>query len=153
MNTDRPDLPTFDGRDVREHATAADEAIRAINHITGWPNAGMTYPQDADDVIAGLMTMASRLPRALGQIASRIRSWYVAGEFGIDAGSEYADDPPVAFHHAFFGLTDDVAPAAVALYEALEAVHAVLAHAHHIGPDSYVEIVDDRDDDANGMDA
>ena len=53
MSTDRPDLPTFDGRDVREHAIAADEAIRAINHITGWSH-GMTYPSDAYTAVSNL---------------------------------------------------------------------------------------------------
>jgi len=37
MSTDHPDAATFDGRNVREHADAAAESIRAINHITGGP--------------------------------------------------------------------------------------------------------------------
>jgi hypothetical protein len=47
----------FDGRSATEHAEAAAEAIRAINHITGWPTV-LTYPSAAYCVLGQLATLS-----------------------------------------------------------------------------------------------
>ncbi len=149
MSTDRPDLPSFDGRDVREHASDADEAIRALNHITGWPH-GMTYPSDAYSVTSNLAALAAKLPQAVRQIDRTLRRWNDAGHVGTDRGTPYAGNPDgaVAIVAAAF---DEAALAAGQLHLALDQAVQVLAAAHWTGPDPYVEILDGRDD-APGVD-
>jgi hypothetical protein len=142
MSTDRPDLPTFDGRDVREHASAAAEAIRAINHITGWPR-GMTYPSDAYSVVSRLTTVAAMLPQAFRQIDSWITEWHAAGRIGIDRGQLFADDQGEVVAVAVFALAK-AGEWANALHGALDTAANVLSAAHWTGPDPYIAIVDDR---------
>lgn len=147
MSTDRPDLPTFDGHDVREHAQAVAESIRAINHITGWPH-GMTYPSDAYSVLSRLAAVAAMLPQALGQIERTLTRWHEAGHLGIDPSTKFADQPDaaVATTNAALYLACDAA--SHHLYPALDTATQILAAAHWTGPDPYVEIVDDRTDRA-----
>ena len=143
MSTDRPDLPTFNGRDVREHATDAAEAIRAINHITGWP-AGLTYPQDAYTVLNRMARAVAMLPQALHQLDGWISQWQAAGHIGIDRGTPYAGNSQAAVLAALSAL-DEAAPLAAHLYAALDNAVQPMAAAHWTGPDPYIEIVDDRD--------
>jgi hypothetical protein len=144
MSTDRPDLPTFDGRDVREHAIDADESIRAINHITGWPH-GMTYPSDAYTVISNLAALAAKLPQAFRQIDHTLHRWNAAGHVGIDRGRTYEGNPGGAVAETSRALAE-AGNSAAELYTALDEAVQLLAGAHWTGPDPYVEIVDDRDD-------
>ena len=72
----------------RDHAEAAAEAIRALNHATivsGDP-AGYQWPSDVDSVIGNLQLLAERLPQALQQA----RDW-LADQ--LDAGRVGHDDP------------------------------------------------------------
>ena len=135
MSTDRPDLPAFDGRDVREHAEAAADAVRAINHITGWPD-GLAYPSDAYAVLGQLATVAARLPQACHQIAAQLAGWHAAGHIGIDPGTRYADNPTGALDAATRALGDAAATAG-RLYGALHDAAQALAFAHWTGPDQH----------------
>jgi hypothetical protein len=146
MSTDRPDLRTFDGRNVREHAIAADEAIRAINHITSWPHDGMTYPSDASDVVSSLAALARKLPQALSQIGDALHRWNAAGHVGIDRGRPYEGNPGGAIVETSRALAE-ASNSAAELYTALHDAAELIAGAHWTGPDLYVEIVDDRDND------
>ncbi|HEY3718414.1 MAG TPA: hypothetical protein VGL39_28150 [Jatrophihabitantaceae bacterium] len=146
MSDDRPDLPTFDGRDVREHAAAAAEAVRAINHITGWPH-GMTYPSDAYSVLSRLAAVAAMLRQAFGQIDRQLAAWHAAGHVGIDRGTPFAGNPSGALATVTAAL-DEAAAGAEHLYVGLDHAGQTLSAAHWTGPDPYVEIVDDRDADS-----
>jgi hypothetical protein len=143
MSNDRPDLPTFDGRDVREHASAAAEAVRAINHITGWPH-GMTYPSDAYSVTSRLASVAAMMPQACRQIDRQLAKWHAAGHIGIDRGQPFAGNPDGAVAVVAEAF-DKAAARAEHLCVALDRAVQVLAAAHWTGPDRYVEIVDDRE--------
>jgi hypothetical protein len=145
MSTDRSDLPTFDGRDVCEHASGADESIRAICHITGWPH-GMTYPSDAHTVISNLAALAAKLPQAFRQIDHTLHRWNAAGHVGIDRGRTYEGNPGGAIVETSRAL-GEASNSAAELYTALHDAAELLAGAHWTGPDLYVEIVDDRDND------
>lgn len=148
MSIDRPDLPAFDGRDVREHASDADEAVRAICHITGWPH-GMTYPSDAYTVISNLAALAAKLPQAFRQIDHTLHRWNAASHVGIDRGRSYAGNPGGAVAETARALAE-ASNSAAELYTALHEAAELLAGAHWTGPDLYVEIVDDRDNDEAG---
>ena len=70
----------------RDHADAAAEAIRALNHATlrhGDP-AGYAWPSDVDSVIAELQLVAERLPQALQQAREWLADQLVAGRVGHD---------------------------------------------------------------------
>jgi hypothetical protein len=131
MSTDRPDLPTFDGRDVREHANSAAAAVRAINHITGWPH-GMTYPSDAYTVLGRLASVAAMVPQAVGQIDHTVTGWHAAGHIGIDRGQPFAANPGEAVVAAASALAR-ASDRAAELYEALDTATQALAYAHWTG--------------------
>jgi hypothetical protein len=131
---DRPDLPTFDDRNAIEHAAAAAESIRAINHITGWTGGGLTYPSDAYTVISHLAAAVAMLPQALQQIDARILDWHAAGHIGIDRGTEFGGRPGSAVATATNSLwhaCDD----AVGLYGHLDEAVQALGNAHWLGPE------------------
>ena len=70
----------------RDHAEAAAEAIRALNHATlrhGDP-AGYQWPSDVDAVIGELQLIAERLPQALQQAREWLADQLVAGRVGHD---------------------------------------------------------------------
>lgn len=123
----------FDGRTATEHAEAAADAVRAINHITGWP-AGLTYPSEAYRVLGQLATVAARLPQACEQIARQLRRWSDAGQVGVDAGTTWAGNPAGAVLDALAGL-DEGAGAAEHLYAGLDQASAALCYAHYTGPE------------------
>ena len=123
----------FDGRSAAEHAEAATEAVRAINHITGWP-AGLTYPAEAYRVLGQLATVAARLPQACEQIARQLRCWSDARHIGIDTGTTWAGNPSGAVLDALAGL-DEAAVAAEHLYAGLDQASAALCYAHYTGPE------------------
>jgi hypothetical protein len=122
----------FDGRTATEHADAAD-AVRAINHITGWPT-GLTYPSEAYTVLGQLATLAARLPQACTQITRQLITWNSAGQLGFDPGTTHAGHPAAAVVDAMHRL-DDAARAARYLEHALAEATHVLTYAHHTDPD------------------
>jgi hypothetical protein len=125
-------VSVFDGLTACEHAEAAAEAIRAINHVTVH-NAALPYPSDAYRLIGALITLAERLPQALQQTAQRITRWADAGELGIDTGTDYAADPDRAAVEAVAGL-HAAASAAGQLRDALSHAHRAITYAHYIDP-------------------
>jgi hypothetical protein len=70
-------------------ADQAAEAIRTLNHIT-LGGTGLEYPGDLYSVIAGLGTMASRLPQLLGQLGEWLDGEHGAGRLGHDSGGNVA---------------------------------------------------------------
>ena len=134
MSTDRPDLPSFDGRDVREHADAAAAAVRAINHITSWPHAGMSYPSDAYVVLSRLSSIAAMLPQACRQIEGQLIDWHAARHIGIDAGQQYAGRPDQAVAVVIAELAG-ARECAAEMYDALAKATQAVANAHWTGPD------------------
>jgi hypothetical protein len=125
-------VSVFNGLTACEHAEAAAEAIRAINHVT-LHNAALPYPSDAYRLIGALITLAERLPQALEQAAQRLTRWQQAGELGIDPGTDYAGDPDRAAVEAVAGL-HAAAIAAGQLRDALSQARRALTYAHYIDP-------------------
>jgi hypothetical protein len=125
-------VSVFDGLTACEHAEAAAEAIRAINHVT-LDNAALPYPSDAYRLIGALITLTERLPQALQQTARRINRWQDAGELGIDPGTAYAGDPDRAAVDAVAGLHAG-AIAAGQLRDALSQARRAISYAHYTDP-------------------
>ncbi|ONH23821.1 hypothetical protein [Pseudofrankia asymbiotica] len=50
-------------------AGRADDAIRAINHLTIRGDGGIDFPSELDQVIRSLAAMVEKLPQALDQLA------------------------------------------------------------------------------------
>jgi hypothetical protein len=73
-----------------DHAQAAAEAIRALNHVTlrCGDVAGYAWPADVAAVIGHLCTLAERLPQALEQadrwLTGRLREARVGTDDGTD---------------------------------------------------------------------
>ena len=122
-------VSVFDGLTACEHAEAAAEAIRAINHVT-FHNTALPYPSDAYRLIGELITLAQRLPQALQQTAQRITRWQDAGELGIDPGTDYASDPDRAALDAVAGLLA-AAIAAGQLRDTLSQARLAITYAHY----------------------
>jgi hypothetical protein len=125
-------VSVFDGLTACEHAEAAAEAIRAINHVS-LHDAALPYPSDAYRLLGALITLAERLPQALQQTAQRITRWADAGELGIDSGTAYAGDPERAAVEAVAGL-HAAAIAAGQLRDALSQARRAITYAHYIDP-------------------
>jgi hypothetical protein len=72
------------------HASAAAEAVRALNHATAVPGgaAGYEWPADVDAVLAELGVLAQRLPQALEQAARWLETNAAAGRVGHDKGHD-----------------------------------------------------------------
>jgi hypothetical protein len=70
----------------RDHAEAAAEAIRALNHATirRADPASYEWPSDVDSVIAHLQLLAEWLPQALRQARDWLADEIVAGRVGHD---------------------------------------------------------------------
>jgi hypothetical protein len=124
-------LSVFNGKSACEHAEAAAEAIRAINHVT-FHDRALPYPSDAYRLIGELITLAERLPQALQQTAQRINRWQDAGELGIDAGTAYAGDPERAAVDTVAGLLA-AAIAAGQLRDVLGQARRAITYAHYTG--------------------
>jgi len=125
-------VSVFDGLTACEHAQAAAEAIRAINHVT-LHNTALPYPSDAHRLLGALITLAERLPQALQQTAQRITRWQHAGELGIDPGTDHAGDPDRAAVDAVAGLHAG-AIAAGQLRDALSQARRAISYAHYTDP-------------------
>jgi hypothetical protein len=126
-------VSVFNGKTACEHAEAAAEAIRAINHVT-FHDRALPYPSDAYRLLGELITLAERLPQALQQTAQRVTRWQDAGELGIDAGSAYAGDPARATVEAVAGLLAATI-AAGQLRDALGQARRAITYVHYTGPD------------------
>jgi hypothetical protein len=124
----------FNGKTAIEHAAAAAEAIRAINHLTRHASA-LPYPCDAYAVLGRLAWMASMLPQACQQITQRLEKLDDDGLIGIDPGTHYAGQPALAVATCAEHLEADALPAAAQLHTALEAAQLAIAYAHYTGPD------------------
>ena len=66
-----------------EHARAAAEAVRSLNHET-LPPTGYEWPADVDTVIGALEMLAERLPQALRQAERWLNDQSDAGLVGDD---------------------------------------------------------------------
>ncbi|MFF6844628.1 hypothetical protein ACFY8X_38560 [Streptomyces tanashiensis] len=67
-----------------QHADAAAEAVRAINHLTRSPRDDWQYPGDVYSLVAGLSQMAMMLPQALEQAQQLIANLDEAGKLRSD---------------------------------------------------------------------
>lgn len=77
-----------------EHAEAAAEAIRWLNHAT--IHGGYQWPSDVDAVVGHLLMLAERLPQALEQASRWLSRQHEAGRVGIDdVGAPVAADVAV----------------------------------------------------------
>ncbi len=114
---------------VIEHADAAAEAIRAINHLTLW--GGLAYPAEAYQLLGDLATLAYRLPQAFAQLARQLDDWHTAGRVRIDPGTEFANSPGLAIATATSYLRDDAVPTAERLAAALNQAQQSLAYASY----------------------
>ena len=116
-----------------QHAEAAAEAIRALNHATlrhGAPT-GYQWPADVDAVIAELGLLASRLPQVFDQASS----WLTAQ---ADAGRVRHDDQVPAVGHAVgwvLECLDDATANACELASVLACARQASAHLAGIDPD------------------
>lgn len=110
-----------------QHADAAAEHIRALNHATQSPQADWEYPGDAYSVVANLSQLAMRLPQAVQQIRQHIETLNAEGHLRSDKDTL---DTDVA---ATLGGLDDAQAAAEQLYAALDRAHQGL------GPIAYKE--------------
>jgi len=123
------DTDTRRSLSVVEHADAAAEAIRAINHLTLW--GGLAYPAEAYQLLGDLATLAYRLPHTLAQLARQLDDWHTAGRVRIDPGTEFADNPALAIATATSYLRDDAVPTAERLAAALNQAQQSLAFASY----------------------
>jgi hypothetical protein len=116
-----------------DHAEAAAEAIRALNHATlevGRPD-GYEWPADVDAVIAALTVLAQRLPQALTQAARWLERASAAGTIGHDA-----DADPVAEAGTALVLLRFAAARADTLARDLGGVREVTCHLTGTAPTS-----------------
>jgi hypothetical protein len=117
--------PTDWPRRPVDHARAAAEAIRALNHVTLFLDGadGYQWPADVDAVIVELAAAAGRLPQALDQAARWISQTHDRGQVGHDQGH----DVRAAVACTLIGL-DAAAMAAARLHSALARVQTRTSH-------------------------
>jgi hypothetical protein len=90
-------------RTPAEHAEAAAEAIRWLNHAT--IRGGYEWPSDVDDMIGQLLTMVERLPQALDQAGHWLAREYAAGRIGVDdMGNPVSPDAAVTAVESALGI-------------------------------------------------
>jgi hypothetical protein len=123
-------VAVMDGKTAVEHAAAAAEAIRAINHLT-YHDEALPYPADAWRLLGQLGTAVHRLSQAVRQTAKLTDGKHQRGEIGIDPGTEYAGAEPTALAEVLAGL-DAAGRLATALADALDRAAQPLTYAHHI---------------------
>ncbi|NLT53719.1 MAG: hypothetical protein GXX79_03950 [Actinomycetales bacterium] len=77
-----------------DHANAAAEAIRSLNHATlrigDHDPGGYEWPSDVDAVLAELSVMAHRLQQAIWQADRWLRREHDSGRVGHDQGKDVA---------------------------------------------------------------
>ena len=109
-----------------DHAEAAAEAIRALNHATygPWPSAtGYAQPGDVDVTLAYLSMLAHRLPQALTWAERWLSRALADGRVRHDTG----DDPGEAVAYAAESLAQARA-AAESLAGHLDRAHTATSH-------------------------
>ncbi len=111
------DTDTRRSLSVVEHASAAAEAIRVINHVT--LRDGLADPAEAYQLLGELELLALRLPQAFAQLARQLDAWQAVGRVRIDPGTEFADNPALAIETVTSYLRDDAVPHAERLAAAL----------------------------------
>jgi len=114
-------------------ADAAAEAVRGLNHATQPWGDGLTSPADVYDTVAGLETLASRLPQALTQLQRYLTREQQEGRIQVVDG-EHAGDPAAAVTATACQLEQATA-AAGSFREALAIAHELLAWAAHPAPE------------------
>ncbi|SDK79315.1 hypothetical protein [Streptomyces indicus] len=72
-----------------EHASAAAEAIRHLNHATQFHKSELVYPSNAYDVIGALHRLAYSLPQAFEQIGAFLKECDETGYVTADHGTTY----------------------------------------------------------------
>lgn len=104
-----------------QHADDADEAIRAINHLTMSPRDNWA-PGDVYDLIGPLAQMAAKLPQALEQASQLIDQLNEKGRLRSDNNQLHYNVAEV-----FYGL-ETARLAAQRLHGALHQAHNGLGH-------------------------
>jgi hypothetical protein len=99
-------------------AGEAAEAVRALNHATLPAAGGLVFPADAYDVTGALALLASRLPQALAQLLTFLRTEVQAGRVAVVAG-DFAGDPD-AMLTAVTACLDAAVTSARGLHRALD---------------------------------
>lgn len=82
-------------------ASAAAEAIRALNHAT-LGGDGLGQPADAYQVLGELSLAAARLPQLLGQVGTWLATALARGQLGCDDGTS----PAAAVSGAWLFISD-----------------------------------------------
>lgn len=109
---------------VVEHATAAYEAIRALNHET--MNRVDLTPAGVSDAVANLAAMTASLPQACAQLASLLAKSQITQVLTMDELVNETD-ASMAIGQAQIHL-DEARELAVDLHKLLDAAHQVTAH-------------------------
>ena len=73
---------------VTEYGDALPELVKALNHLTGHPEA-MDGPWDAYRLLLNIEEAVSRLPQLLQQVSSRLNDMYADGRLEMDGGGEF----------------------------------------------------------------
>ena len=126
MSTRYSFVPDGDPVRPRDHAEAAAEAIRALNHATirSGDRAGYEWPSDVDAVIGNLQLLAEFLPQALRQAQDWLADQHVAGLVGHDTPGR-----KVGFAVGMVvGHLDDATTCAQALGSTLSKAHSESSH-------------------------
>jgi hypothetical protein len=131
----------MDGKTAGEHAQAAADAVRAINHLT-YHDTALPHPADTWRLLGQLATAAHRLPQALQQTGQLLARKHARLEIGIDAGTDYAGHAEAAVGDTLAALHAAEA-AAGQLAEALDRAAAPLTYAHHLDSDTTEMAVED----------
>lgn len=105
-----------------DHATAAAEAIRSLNHAT--LGGGYQWPSDVYDTLGELERAARMLPQALNQAALWLERQHDAGRIGHDHPKVSAG---ISVEIAIGELGAAIA-AATSLSRALSGAHEACAH-------------------------
>jgi hypothetical protein len=106
-------------RTPTEHASAAAESIRQLNHAL---YAGFAEPSDAYSTVGGLSHLVMMLPQALTMIRDAVQDLEIGGHLYSDR-----DDLAEDLDGAYEGL-GKAADDARALYESIGRAHAGLSH-------------------------
>ena len=73
---------------VTEYGDALPELVKALNNLTGHPEA-MDGPWDAYRLLLNIEEAVSRLPQLLHQVSSRLNGMYADGRLEMDGDGEF----------------------------------------------------------------
>jgi hypothetical protein len=108
-------------------AAEAAESVRALNHATRPGTSGLAFPADAYEVTGALSLLASRLPQALAQLLTFLRTEVEAGRVVIVSGPDAGD--PAAVLAAVTASLDTAVASARRLHQSLDAAQQQLTWA------------------------